>query len=71
LGTIDYPPLNLSELLGLDKTIQTIRGEIINNLDKLSELDDHIALEKRELAETDADEFNRRRIAERVRNLED
>ena len=56
------PPLNLRELRGLDKVMQTNRGELTNNLAKLSELDKHIALEKWKLAEGEkggVDEFSR------------
>ena len=74
LGTLDDPPLTLREIRGLDKALQTIRGELTNNLAKLTELDDHIALEKRKLDEADAggvDELIRRRIAERLLDLQD
>ena len=74
LGTLDDPPLTLREIRGLDKALQTIRGELTNNLAKLTELDDHIALEKRKLDEADAggvEELIRRRIAERLRDLQD
>ena len=74
LGTVDDPPLNLRELRGLDKALQTIRGELTNNLAKLSELDDHIKLEERKLAEADSasvDEVIKRRIVERLRDLQD
>ena len=74
LGTLDDPPLTLREIRGLDKALQTIRGELTNNLAKLTELDDHIALEKRKLDEADAggvDELIRPRIAERLRDLQD
>ena len=74
LGMLDDPPLTLREIRGLDKALQTIRGELTNNLAKLTELDDHIALEKRKLDEADAggvDELIRRRIAERLRDLQD
>ena len=54
LGTLDDPPLTLREIRGLDKALQTIRGELTNNLAKLTELDEHIALEKRKLDEADA-----------------
>ena len=73
-GTLDDPPLTLQEIRGLDKALQTIRGELTNNLAKLTELDDHIALEKRKLDEADAggvDELTRRRIAERLLDLQD
>ena len=74
LGTLDDPPLNLCEIRGLDRALQTIRRELVNNLAKLSELDDHIALEKRKLDEADArgvDELTRCRIAERLLDLQD
>jgi hypothetical protein len=66
----DDPPLNLREIRGLDKAMQTIRGELTNNLAKLSVLDDRIALEKRKLTETDNDEL-KNLITERLRNIED
>ena len=66
------PPLNLRQLRGLDKATQTICDELTNNLAKLSSLDDHIALEQRKLAKTEGvDEFTRRRVAERLRSIED
>ena len=34
--------LPLRELLGLDKAFQTTRGELVNNLAKLSKLDEEI-----------------------------
>ena len=74
LTTLDDPPLNLRELRGLDRALQTIRGELTNNLAKLTQLDDHITMEKRKLDEADSggiDEFARRRIAERLRELQD
>ncbi|GCB74385.1 hypothetical protein scyTo_0003475 [Scyliorhinus torazame] len=75
LGTANDTPFNLGELRGLDRALQTIQGELTNNLAKLSELDEHIALEKRKLDQTNnsegaADEFTRRRIAERLRDLQ-
>ena len=63
-------PFSIRELRGLDKTMQTIRGELTRNMAKLSELDAHIEVEKQKLSEA-ADEFSRRRVAERLRNLED
>ena len=67
LGTLHDPPLNLREIRGLDKALQTIRGELTNNLAKLTQLDDHIALERQKLDAGDI-EFSRRRIAERLRD---
>ena len=71
LETVNDPPLNLCEIRGLDRALQSIRGELTNNLAKLTELDDHIALEKRKLDTDGIDEFSRRRIAERLRELQD
>ena len=69
LGTLNDSPLNLREIQGLDKALQTIRGELTNNLAKLTQLDDHIALERQKLDAGDIDEFSRRRIAECLRDL--
>ena len=71
LETINDPPLNLCEIRGLDRALKNIRGELTNNLAKLMELDRHIALERRKLGEDSIDEFTRRRIAERLRELQD
>ena len=70
LGTMDDTPLNLRELRGLDKALQNIRGELTNNLAKLTELDSNITLEKSKLEQAE-DEFSRRRIAERLRDLQE
>lgn len=70
LSTMQDPPLNLRELRGLDKAMQRVRGELTNNLAKLSELDESIAAEKQKLDEA-GDEFSRKRAAERIRSLED
>ena len=43
------PLLNLRELRCLDQALQTVRGELTNNLAKLTEMDEHIAIEKRKL----------------------
>ena len=63
--------LSLREIRGLDKALQTIRGELVNNLAKLTELDNHITREQNKLDEPDIGEFERRRIAERIRDLKD
>ena len=70
LETLNDSPLALREIRGLDKALQTIRGELTNNLARLSEIDEHIDLEKRKLEQA-GNEFTRRRIAERVRSLQD
>ena len=59
------------EIRALDKALQTIRGELVNNLAKLTELDNHITREQNKLDEPDIGEFERRRIAERIRDLKD
>lgn len=60
----------LRELRGLDKALQTIRGELVHNVAKLSELDGHIAMEERKLGET-SDEGNKKLISRRLQNLKD
>ena len=69
--TFSDAPLPLREIRGLDKALQTIRGELVNNLAKLTELDNHITREQNKLDEPDIGDFERRRIAERIRNLKD
>ena len=64
------PPMTQREFLGVCRALETIRGEHTNNLAKLSELDEHIALERRKLDEA-PDEATRTRIAERLRGLLD
>ena len=59
------------EIRALDEALQTIRGELVNNLAKLTELDKHITREQNKLDEPDIGEFERQRIAERIRNLKD
>ena len=70
LGTLDDPLLSLCEIRGLDKALQTIRGELTNNLAKLTELDKHIALERQKLDTEGIDEFSRHCIADRLEDLQ-
>ena len=70
------PPLNLRELHALDKTLQTTRGELVNNLAKLTSLDERIAYEKNKLDKVDTgtlviDLETKQRIEERLRELQD
>ena len=51
----------LRELRGLDLALQRIRGELENNLARLSELDRNIALERKKLTELGDDETDLRR----------
>ena len=69
--TFSDASLPLREIRGLDKALQTIRGELVNNLAKLTELDNHITREQNKLDEPDIGDFERRRIAERIRDLKD
>ena len=62
--------LTLRELQGLDKALQSIRGELTNNLAKLTDIDKDIAKEKRKLQEAE-DEISKSDITARLKNLED
>ena len=62
---------SLREILALDKMLQTIRGELANNLAKLTELDNHITREQNKLNDPDIVDFERQRITERIRDLKD
>ena len=58
--------LTLRELQGLDKALQTTRGELVNNLAKLTELDKDIARNERKLQETE-DETIKAEITARLK----
>ena len=62
--------LTLRELQGLDKALQSIRGELTNNLAKLTDIDKDIAKKKRKLQEAE-DEISKSDITARLKNLED
>ena len=62
--------LPMRELLGLDKALQRIEGEIINGTSKLSEIETHIAKEHKKLGEADTD-HQRQRIKERLEQLKE
>ena len=62
--------LALRELQGLDKALQSTRGELTNNLAKLTALDKDIAKEKRKLQEAE-DEISKSDITARLKNLGD
>ena len=70
------PQFNLRELHGLDQALQTTRGELTNNLAKLTALDEHIAFEKNKLDEANMgtlviDLETKQRIVECLRELQD
>ena len=58
------------ELEGLNKALQTTRGELVNNLAKLTELEKDISRNKRKLQETE-DETIKAEITARLKNLYD
>ena len=60
------PPLPMREIIALNESLQSIRGELVNNLAKLSELDKHIEYEKQKLADIDDDPRLPREIKERT-----
>ena len=62
--------LTLRELQGLDKALQSIRGELTNNMAKLTDIDKDVAKEKRKLQEAE-DEISKSDITARLKNLED
>ena len=62
--------LTLRELQALDKALQTTRGELVNNLAKLAELDKDIARNERKLQETE-DETIKAEITARLKNFYD
>eukprot|EP00745_Piridium_sociabile_P030729 TRINITY_DN50_c0_g3_i1.p2 TRINITY_DN50_c0_g3~~TRINITY_DN50_c0_g3_i1.p2 ORF type:complete len:398 (-),score=16.42 TRINITY_DN50_c0_g3_i1:273-1466(-) len=73
LKTFHEPPLPMREIEALNHTLQTIRGELTNNLAKLGELDELINKEKQNLV--DADDANlgqdvKDRIQQRLRDLQ-
>ena len=77
LGTINDPPLDLQwvsparrELRGLGSAMTRMRDELVNNEAKLSELEEHLALERRKFDKA-PDEATRNLIAQRIRGLED
>ena len=64
------PPMTHREFLGICRALETIRGELTNNLAKLTELDKKIAEKRSELEEA-TDETTKDRIAEHLSNLQD
>ena len=62
--------LTLRESQGLDKALQTTRGELVNNLAKLTELDKDIARNERKLQETE-DETIKAEITARLKKFYD
>ena len=65
-------PLPMREILGLNQALQTIKGELTNNLSKLGQIDADIQSEKQTLADLDdSNGDGKARIEQRIRNLYD
>ena len=63
--------LALRELQGLDKALQSIRGELTNNLAKLTDIDiKDIAKEQRKLQEAE-DDISKKDITTGLKKIED
>ena len=66
----DASELPMRELLGLDKALQRIQGELVNGTSKLTELEKHIANEEINLQEADTVQ-QKERIKERITELKE
>ena len=62
--------ITFRELQSLDEALRRTRGELANNLAKLTDLDKDIAKERRKLNEAE-DEISKRDVKARLKNLED
>ena len=73
LSGIDAPvegsEFTLRELRGLDRTMQTVRGELVNNLGQLSELDKSIVTKETRLKNLSQDDDKRPEIERSLRDL--
>ena len=47
--------LNMRQLLGIDKALQSIQGELVNNTSKLTEIDKRIERDTKKLEEVEND----------------
>ena len=68
--------LPMRELLGLDKALRSIRGELANNTAKLGEIDTHIDKEKQKLKDLEQlnpedKNFQLERIKNRLKDLKE
>ena len=61
--------LDMREFLGIDAALQRIKGEIVNNTSKITEIDRHIKREEDKLKE--ADEDQKTKIKDRIKKLND
>ena len=75
----DEDLLPMRELLGLDKALRRIQGELANNMAKLGKLDEHVEHETKKLRDAENDsglseedkEFHRKNIQERLKSLKE
>ena len=72
-STHDEDALPLRELLGLDRALQRTRGTLVDNIARLSQLDNDIALAEEELGGEEAANVpeKKRRIQEQLDRLRD
>jgi len=68
--TDDGLQFSLRELRALDKALRRIRGELVNNLSKLTVVEERIALKKEKLKTEGISEDLKRAISARLRELE-
>ena len=74
LSTINEPALPMREILALNQALQTIKGELLNNVGKLSQIDTQIEIQKKKLADLDdlnAGQEVKDRVKQRIRDLND
>ena len=74
LGNVDQTvtgsEFTYRELRSLDKALQDMRGELTNNLSKLTTIDENIATEERKLNSLAPDDVeNKRIIKDRIKTL--
>ena len=72
-STHDVDNLSMREIFGLDKALQRTRGALVDNIARLSQLDNDIALAEEEHGNEEAvnDPEKKRRIQERLDRLRD
>ena len=66
IQTMDDPPLPMREIMALNESLKSVRGELVNNLAKLSALDDRIEYEKQKLADADDDPEIPRHVRDQI-----
>ena len=64
-------PLPMREILGLDKALQRISGEIVNGTGKLTEIEQRIANQQKKLKEPNITEQQKKRVNDRISDLKE